>query len=162
MDTLYAPFGLSRQQSSSRLCFHGYRSLYRSDCLAQESSSGMFFFSTATLQVQLELSHQQSRSGIICHGYNVCSVRTVSPTEQLWDVFQRLRCMYSSNCLANRLALVCFSMAALHVQFGLSLQQNCSGMCFQGYQHEHFGLSHRHSSSRMFFMRRCMQFRLAH
>ena len=80
---------------------------------------------------------------------------TVSPTEQLWDGFPRLRCMNSLDCLTNRVALEWISTATVHEQFwtvlpteqlwggfprlrcmnsfGLAHQQSSSGMGFHGY-----------------------------
>ena len=145
-------FGLSHQQSSSGMCFHGYvawtgrtvspteefwylflrlRCMYSSGCLT--NNAALRCVSTATLPVKFELSHQQSSSRIYFYGYSTCTIRTVSPTGRLFDVFPRLSCKYSSDCLANGAALGCLSAATLHVQFGLSHQKSISGMYFHGY-----------------------------
>ena len=66
--TLYVQFGLARQQIISVMfLFPLSRCMYSSNCLTNRTSLG--YVSTATLHVQ-----------------------TVSPTEQLWDVFSRPRC----------------------------------------------------------------------
>ena len=176
--TLHEQFGLSYQQSSSGMGFHGYtactvrtvspteqlwnvfprlrcmnsfdcvtteqlwdgwpwiRCMNSSDCLTNRAALG--WVSTATLHEQFGLSYQQSSSGMGFHGYTACTVRTVSPTEQLWNVFPRLRCMnsfdcvtteqlwdgwpwirfiHSSDCLANREALEWVFTATLHVHY---------------------------------------------
>ena len=118
--------------------------------------------------VQFGLSHQQSSSGMCFHGYAACIVRTDSPTEEVWDLFPRLRCMYISACLTNRVALVYVFTATLHIQF----QRSSSRMYFHGYAastfrtvsptkqlwdvspatlHVQFGLSHQQSSSGLCF-----------
>ena len=82
------------------------RCMYSSDCLANRAAIGCS--STATLHIQLGLSRQHSSPGICFHGYAACTVLTFAPTEQLWDVFPRLHCMYSSDYLTKRAALGCF------------------------------------------------------
>ena len=84
-------------------CISMVRCTYSSDSLTNSGALGCF--RTATLHVEAGISHQESSSGLCLHVYHVCGVRTVSPTEQLWDLFQQLRCMYSSDCLDNRATL---------------------------------------------------------
>ena len=126
MTMLHVQVGLARQQSCCSMCFHGYAAC------------------------TLGLSCQQSSSGMCFHGYAACTVRTDSPTDLLWDIFPRLRCMYISDCLTNRTAPEVFlflfhGYTAYTVrtispkeqlwneQFGLSHQQSSSGMGFHGY-----------------------------
>ena len=123
--TLHVLFGLSRNRADLE-CFSVDTLDVQMGLYHQQSSPG--FFSTASGHVQFGLSRQQISSRIFFHGYAVCIVRTVSPTEQLWDVFPRLRCLYSSGHLTNRTALGCVSTDTLHVKFGLSRQQNSSTM----------------------------------
>ena len=121
--------------------------MYSSDCLSNSSALGCV--STASLHVHFGLLYQQSSAAMCFNGEAACTLRTVSPTEQLWDVFLRLRCMYISDCLTNRTILECFSTATLTVQFRLSHQQSNSRMFFFFFffffftatQHVQFGIS---------------------
>ena len=108
--TVHEQFGLSHQQSSSGIFFHGYGACTFLTVSPTEQLRKFFFldFFTATLHVQFGLSHQKSSS-------------------------PRLRCMNSLDCLTNRAALGWVSTATLHEQFGLSYQQSSSGMGFHGY-----------------------------
>ena len=67
-------------------CVFTATSMYGSDCLTNRTA--LVCVSTATLHVHFGLFRQQSSAGMYFHGR--ATFRTVSPTQQFWNVFPRL------------------------------------------------------------------------